>query len=470
MKLQEVAAKHFGIKPEEVTDEHLAACKEIAAAYNADAGVDEQKASIEKLRQEVADLKARPLADPDQDRINLDRLSRCKSFPEVERLVRQAPQDENEKAAQEVWDGLYFLSTALGNRKTGEQRSVPQLRYWEEVKGIAPSFAKALDTATSGEGSQWAPTEYSSTLIDMVFDNTVVADAFPRITIPRSPYVPPFAMTGGTAYLAGENTGDTPTNYTTTTPATANVTMTAKKLAVHIIASDELEEESIIPLLPQLRATVARNIAEGIEDAILDGDTTASHMDSDVTSAADRRKAWDGLRNEYLNTLSTASKDCGTFSADVLSTIMNAMTQKYLNNPQDVVWIFPTIYRYKIYTLLDNATNKIPLFLRASELGDNIVLRGQAGELFGNPLIFSSRMRTNLNASGVYDGVTTDNTYCLYVYRPGWVIADRRQLQIEWDREIRNGTSSLVATWRGAFTKVMPTADVITGGGYNLAV
>jgi hypothetical protein len=71
------------------------------------------------------------------------------------------------------------------------------------------------------EGADWAPTEYGTQMIEAVWDQTVVAPIFPRIPMPRSPYVLPFSLTGGTVYLAGEATSDTPSDYTASTPATA---------------------------------------------------------------------------------------------------------------------------------------------------------------------------------------------------------------------------------------------------------
>jgi len=483
--LKELVAKHFGIKPEDVEEAQIERFQAVIDDLKAQSlpSTDEAtatKAAIEKLQadlaaekearisneQMLAELKDKPGIDPDSDHIAHDRLSRMKTVPEVQTLVRETPQDENEKAAQQVWDNLHTLSFAFCDRDTGRPRNVKSLGYWQKLQTIAPGFAKALDTATTAEGTEWAPTEYSSQLVDAIFDDVVVPNIFTRFTMNRSPLVLPFSLTGGTAYLAGEATSDSPSEYTATTPATYDNTFTAKKLAMLINFSEELEEETIVPLLPQLQFTIRRTLGEGIEDAILDGDTTATHQDSDVTSSADRRKAWDGIR-DWLIANTTAWKSFATFDGDnAINAVLAAMTQKY---NADGVWIFPTKKKYDLITIVDDSTNKNPLILRSTQLGDGSVTSGRVPDLLGNPVVFSSRMRVNLNATGVYDGDTTTKTWAAFVNPNAWWLGDRREVRLEVERKPAAGYSRLIGTWRGAFKCVIPSglSEIHTGGGYN---
>jgi len=488
MALNELVKKHFG----DVSDEQLKAMQDIvdetiktrAPEVTADKATEEaltklradldtekargdtEKARGDVMATELAALKSRSDIDPDESRIAMDRVSKMTSLPDISTLVREPAQDEKEKSAQVVWDDLHLLSTALCNRTNGNPRGVKSLDYWRKLSVVAPSFAKALDTATATEGAEWAPTEYGTQMIDAVNAASVVAPIFPQITMPRQSYNLPFGFTGGTVYLAGEATGDTPADYTATTPATGSETFTAKKLAMLINMSEEMEEESVVPVLPLLRDHVARTIASGIDDAILDGQATGA-IDSDVTSSADRRMAWDGLRYFISQTLTTAFSSAATFNGDLLGSVMELMTQKYLDKNADMVWIFPSKKKYDIMTIEDNGTEHTKLFIRASDLGDNVVLRGQVGELLGNPVVFSGAMRVNLNASGVYDGSTTTKTWACYVNRNAWWLGNRREIRMEVERKPAGGYSRLIATWRGSFKRVQPAADVHTGGLYN---
>ena len=293
---------------------------------------------------------------------------------------------------------------------------------------------------------------------------------FPRIIQPRGPtYVMPFGLTGGTAYLQGEAEADNPAEYESSTPTTANRTLTPKKLAVRFPYSEEMEEESIVPILPELRKSLARALGEGIEEAVISGDTTAAHMDTGRGIVSnDRRKAWDGLRHFCVSTLTTASKSLATYSGDTLLSIQTAMEQEYVNPVSDVVIIIPSKLRAKTYFLVDNSTNKTVVFMRNTEMGDRTLLTGQIGDFFGSPVISSAWIPTDLNASGIYNGTTTDYTALLVVNKRAWLLADRREVTIKLVDEPLKGRSNLVATWRGSFTHMFGDAAVTTGMGYYI--
>jgi HK97 family phage major capsid protein len=485
MDLRQMIAEKFHTTPDKVTDAQVKAFEGVLEEYKAQAlpaadegaaqaqaieqmqaDLDTEKQANAEFRRQVAEWKDKPQVDPDEGRIAMDRLSRMKSIPEITTLVCEPAQDDKEKAAQRVWDDLHTLSTVFCNRTTGTRKGVKGLAYWQKLNTVAPAFAKALDTATAQEGADWAPTEYGSQMIDAIFDDVVVPALFPRFPMARSPLNLPFAMTGSTAYLAGEAISDSPAEYTPSTPRSDDITFTAKKLAVLVNMSDEIQEEVIIPLLPQLQATISRTIGEGIEDAILDGQATGA-IDSDVTSSADRRMAWDGLRYYVTHTTTTAWKSFATLDGDnALNAVLTTMTQKYLPNG---VWLFPMKKRYNVITMVDNSTNKNPLILRSTQLGDTSIVNGTTPDLMGNPVVFSQRMRTNLNASGVYDGTTIDKTWACFVNRNAWMLADRREVRLEVERKPAAGYSRMIGTWRGAFACVIPSglSEVHTGGGYN---
>lgn len=485
MDLREIAAQKFGTTPDKVSNEQVAAIQAIVdevaakslptqdeglahtkAIETMQAQLEEEKQARIDFQRQVAEWKDKPHVDPDSERIALDRLSRAKSLPEMEILVKEPAQDETEAAALTIWDNLHTLSVVMHNRRTRTTKPARDLSYFERVKTLAPTFAKALDTATAQEGADWAPTEYSSQLIDAIFDDTIIDQICTRFTMTRSPLNLPFSMTGGTCYLAGEAAGDDVAEYTASTGRTDDITFTAAKLAMLMNFSDEIDEESLVPIIPQVQFTIRRTLAEGIEDAIFDGDTTTTHQDSDVTSSADRRKAWDGLR-DWLIANTTAWKSFATFDGDnAINAVCAAMTQKYLPGAK---WVFPMKKRYDVITIVDDSTNKNPLILRSTGLGDSAITSGNSPDLLGNPILFSSRMRTTLNASGVYDGSTTTKTWAVLVNPRAWWLGDRRDVRLEVDREIAKGRSRIVGTWRGSFECVIPSglSEVHTGGGYN---
>ena len=120
-------------------------------------------------------------------------------------------------------------------------------------------------------------------------------------------------------------------------PGAFEIPMTAKKMAVRVITSTELGEDSIIPALPYIKNKISTAIATAIDDCILNGDTSSTHQDTNVTLAYDHRKAWKGLRYYALNCSTTASYDGGT-AAITPEKLMGtrALMVKYGVNPNEL--------------------------------------------------------------------------------------------------------------------------------------
>jgi hypothetical protein len=60
-----------------------------------------------------------------------------------------------------------------------------------------------------------------------------------------------------------------------------------------------------------------------------------------------------------------------------------------------------------------------------------VILNGQIGSVFGVPVIVSEHVRENVNATGVYDGITTTKTTMLCVNRNEFAIGQRTALDVE---------------------------------------
>jgi hypothetical protein len=81
-------------------------------------------------------------------------------------------------------------------------------------------------------------------------------------------------------------------------------------------------------------------------------------------------------------------------------------------------------------------------------------------------------MRTNLNASGVYDGSVTNNGAVLVVRKDRFVMGNKRSLTIKRDENIRTDQVVVVASFRKAFAPVRTphaTNEPSVVLGYNLA-
>ncbi|MBC7289393.1 MAG: phage major capsid protein, partial [Armatimonadetes bacterium] len=372
--------------------------------------------------------------------------------PPSPELIEQPAQDEATRALQKANDELYLLCKLLG-------RPATRLKYFDDLRrrGI---FGKALATTAAGAGAEWVPQGFSALLHAAVNQELRLGGIHDRIDMPTKTYRMPVEGADPQAYLTSENAEITPSDA-----GTAEVVLDAVTIAARQLLSAELSEDSVVPILPRLQAQIARSIARGIENAIVNGDTDTTHMDADVTQASDVRKAWDGYRKKAL-TDDDANVDLSTLDAEALLSIKRAMG-KYAIDPDECVWVVGNSVFNQLLLLRDSAGN--PLVTTVDKYGAQAtVLTGELGRLFGIPVIVSPVVREDLNASGVYDGSTTDRTVLFLVNRRAWVLGDRRRITLETDKDIGRQQVQLVATWRGDFAHCFGS-DLTVGMGYNIA-
>ena len=295
---------------------------------------------------------------------------------------------------------------------------------------------RALDTDTSGEGTEWIPTGIGANMHEKVRAAGKVAALFSRIDLPTNPWKWPIEGADATAYRVAEPTSDTATKVTVSTPGTGAATFDAEILGGRILFSRSLEADSALAILPFVTRKLVQAFVDAEEKAILDGDADGTHQDSDTNSAGstDARWAWDGLRKRAL---ANASQATTSTTAANLALIRAAMG-KWGINPMDLAFIVGISAYHDIVT--DSNV------LTVDKMGPNAtILNGQLASIYGIPIIVSEHVRENLNASGVYDAITTTKTYNLCVNRNEWVMGQRMALDVQVDDSIYRETYQRVA-------------------------
>lgn len=355
---------------------------------------------------------------------------------------------------QRKMDDVYIVHSLLSADRVSRGLSpvdVKGLGIYRELEELR----KALGSAATGEGAEWIPTGFSPELIREVKLRLKVAALHQRINMPTDPFKIPAKRSTTTAKLTAERGTPTAQSFTT-----ANVILDAVKLLAYVDCPYELEEDSIIAMLPLIREDIVEALAEGQENATINGDTATTHMDGDVTAADDNRKAWNGYRKLAL---SAAKVDLATFNATNLRLLRSKML-KYGVSPSDLAWVCGT-------------TTYLTKFLGLSEVitldkygPAATVLTGELGKFDGIPIVVSEKVRENLNASGVYDGVTTTKSQLSLVFRRGFLYGDRREVLVETDRNIKGQTTDIVASQRLDFkSRYNAAAEPIVAVGYNIA-
>ena len=317
---------------------------------------------------------------------------------------------------------IYGLLKAGGRARTSAE-GFEVARGDKAFKDRYNTILRAMDVDTSAEGVDWVPTGIGATINEQVRASGKVAPLFQRINLPTNPWKWPIEGTDATAYRVAEPTGDSASAVTASTPGTVAATFDAEIFGARVLSSKSLEQDSIIAILPYIKAKIVQAFVDAEEKAILDGDTDGTHQDSDVgASTTDARTAWDGLRKKALaQTVATAT----TCTALNLGVVRKAMG-KWGVNPSDLAFIIGVS---NLHSLLAD-TN----LLTVDKMGPNaVILNGQIGSVFGVPVIVSEHVRENLNASGVYDAITTTKTAMICVNRTQWAMGERMPIDVMLD-------------------------------------
>jgi len=364
---------------------------------------------------------------------------------------RTAKGSDNEEA-QRLNDELLLMSKIT-------QRPVQSLKGFGEFNALM----KTLYTSNTGGGEEYIPTLLSNRLAEKVRLELRVAALFDDFVMPSQPFDWPLEGSDSSAYLVGESTSVIvgATVIANSDPGTAKVQFSAVKLGSKTIFSAEVDEDSLIPIMPYVEKKIAQAMANAVEDAIINGDTAGTHQDSDVLSAADHRKAWDGLRKL---TNAGAKVALTTFSETNLRSIRGKMG-KYGVNPRDLVYIVSPA-GYNKFLDLDDVTTLDKYGPQA------VVITGELAKFDGIPIMISEFVRENLNVTGVYDGITVNNTQAILARPDQFLIGRRRQLTVQSEKLIEEDQVKVVAHDRLHFRHIneTPTASNFVGLGNDVAV
>lgn len=365
---------------------------------------------------------------------------RFKSVPaELKQLVRSLKEDLD-------------ISRLIQQRFNGE--NLDRGDHFAHVKGVldgnyygrevlAPKL-KAFGTGVSGGGAEWVPTLVSSQYIEEFELDRQVVDQFRSINMPSSPFDVPVQSDVTVARRQPESC-DPADNIPANNFGTGKITLEAEKLVEHMCLPTELDEDSAPGILALARQEVVEAQARAWESAILNGDDSGTHMDSDVTGTTDARTSWKGLRKLALD--NAATQGFGASAVDLANLrSMREQMGKFGVSERNLVWIVSS----KGY----NQFLSLPEVTTVEKYGPMAtILRGALAALDGIPIIISEYVRDDLNASGVYDGATTTQSSVLLVNRSRFMFGVRRPIRVRVTMDpTPPGDRWLMASWwRGDF-------------------
>ena len=290
---------------------------------------------------------------------------------------------------------------------------------------------EAFNISTAGEGAEWVPDQVlAAEMVQRVRLGWKVAGLFRRIPTKGFPFTFPVFRDDVTSYYVATPTSSSGSDVTEglgTVNVSDDMTFTGKRLMSRLIWSWDFNEDTVMEAASELRDASAASMSNSEEMAVLDGDSDGSHMDSDVgASTTDARVMFNGLRKTAL--AGTAKKDVannaidssGSWNTYVRRGVFTPMG-RYGVNGSDVAVItgaavsnqVRSIERFSTAEVFANALNKLANINDGSFSPDGI-----------SDFVVSEFVRENLNAAGVYDGITTDKTYFLVVNKNAWRMAE----------------------------------------------
>lgn len=392
------------------------------------------------------------------------------------RAIHIPSADPEVRELQETHDAC-AMAKAFTRRAWGE---LPLARsiLARKVEGLAQR-ATILSPDTTGYGAEWSPTFFSARLIEDIYIQSSILPLLERFPMSRGLAKVPQLLNDPAVYRA---TGATSSNdygipsSPVSEVTTGDVDFSAEKVQIILGLADETEEDSIFAVAPVLRRRMVAAIARGLESAVINGSTALNDLDNAAAATLwaalagtrDVRYSWDGLRKDAVTT--SARRDAGgTGQFDITDVLTaKAMMGKYGTDAarDRLVWLAGCDAEHMVLGLSQLVT--------VDKYGPQATVRtGEIGRLLGIPVVISGNVYgpyqgIGLNASGVYDGVTTTATVMALLNLDAYWLADRRTLRIEDERSAIGGMQFIVANWRGDFQKTMPSTAKTCTVIYNM--
>lgn len=332
---------------------------------------------------------------------------------------------------------------------------------------------RRIFTDAAGAGAEWIPDTMSSVLYEYFRAERRLAALFQEMPMTDKNILLPFLALGLRPYLKGQATTDNPGQYTTSTITTAQRSPTAVSRAVRAIMSEDATEDSVILALPLMSRQCVEALVDGEEDALVNGDTAATHQDalaswnirsrwgaSGLGGSEDHRRWAIGLRARAYDVSATVDQNGVQTYAGALA--LRAGLDSPMGLGGNCVYVTsPEYYLSKILGWVEVVT--------VDKYGPQAAIHsGEVAKVGNAPLVVSEFMDKNLATSGLYVQSSDATTGLLCFNRSRFFIGRRRTVMVESEKDVTRGIWNVVATDRATFFTIDDSAKKNVRYGYNL--
>jgi hypothetical protein len=470
--------------------------KLIADALEAKTKADMEKAKVEAERK--AEVEAAVKAEKakwEEDAVKSNRLPtpavakfapiwKFDNVPSADLALGIEILNESASKSRKVSPASKAMYSALAMRALeGKTEAEHVMGHALKTAGFAGKTDEVMQQDLSSYGDQWVGVGYGTELWKLIRQGTPVLDKLPTQEIPQGQetFYDPVEGADPTWYKVAESTDIDSTmkfpvaSVTYGQKTTSNGNQTLAKIGARVLWSGELDEDSLVPMLPTLRDSLVQSGREMLEHLVIDGDTTDGSTTNINDSAADPAAtdlflAIDGFRHLGLvtNTDNMRSAGGSLTAADFLETAKLLGTAG--GDALDVT---------KVDFIIDLNTHWKALQLEEVKTRDVFsaptIENGKLARIFGYGVIPSAFMHyrsstRKAEATGWIDQDTaSDNAYgaILAVRWDQWKLGWKRRMTIETNRIANADVTEIVALLRFGLKYRSTDAAAIS---YNVGV
>ena len=365
-------------------------------------------------------------------------------------------------------DRMMVRSMLVGDKSTPKLDLAIARHLAVAPRSISAQVSKA-NYDGAGVGAELIPDQFLASL-HMEFEvPTVVRSLFNEVQMTSNTMLAPRIDRGGRPYIKGTVTSDNPALYPVSTVQMGQAQITAKGLSTRYILDEELIEDSAVLLLPAMQRMIAKDMRDALEDAIINGDATATHQDdianwnirerwgaTGLGGSNDHRRLFTGLRAASFDKATTL--DVNNVDKAKMLQLMSKLGEYAASDK--VLIVSPEALYESLFGLEQVIT--------IDKFGPQAtILSGQLASIFGMPIVVSRFMSDDLHTTGKYTG-SGATTGMLVVSRESWNIFARRGIQIQQEQDITSGAYNMVATERLTFGSLDAAAVKNVAFGFNL--
>lgn len=330
-----------------------------------------------------------------------------------------------------------------------------------------PTKANELNQSTlANYGDEWVSVGYSAQLWRSITETSNIVGRLPAVEIPQGQEsiemkldgAPPSFYNVVQASAQSSNPGTVTATIPSSKMGTNKRLITVGKLGGASIFTGELEEDSLIPWMTELRMSLEQEAQAILESLVLDGDTTLTantniNLINGTPTGQEYYTVLDGFRKLGLVTNTGNSMNCGALTVQKYLDLVKLLGLKGIN-----------AFNKAAVSLIQSADVKdwslrMPEVMTQDVFSNPTLENGDLVRLWGYEVINTPNMhRSNqdatyglaANTAGKIHGTASNNVTGSIVavrwdqWRMGW----KRRIKFELERYAMSDSTAIVATMR----------------------